>query len=261
MMVRVKWEHPENRKPIKKKKKRSRFLRWGEYLFLTIGFALVAVYVLSVVQGVGYQTYENYKLEQEIKGRPASIVGFARHLLGLKESPSAEKGEEQAKAAPESAEPKAGEQAPKGKTPRPKKSALIGRVEIPRLDISAVVREGTDSKTLGRAVGHVPSTALPGENGNVAIAAHRDTYFRNVRHIRTGDLIRMVTPQGTYEYQVDSTKIVLPKNVEVLRATAEPTITLITCYPFNFVGSAPKRFIIRAKQVRKIAPESVVETD
>jgi sortase A len=137
-----------------------------------------------------------------------------------------------------------------------KRGETIGRVEIPRLRISAIVRSGVDNKTLKRAVGHVPSTALPGERGNVGIAAHRDTFFRNLKGVREGDLIRMVTPEGTWEYQVDSTKIVLPKNVEVLDPTPENAITLVTCYPFNYVGSAPKRFIVRGKQTRAVTAET-----
>lgn len=126
---------------------------------------------------------------------------------------------------------------------------LIGRIEIPRIKISATVREGADDKVLKNAAGHVPYTALPGEVGNVGIAAHRDSFFRNLRHIREGDTIRFVTPSATYEYEVDSLKIVYPTNVEVLDPTNEPVLTLVTCFPFNYVGSAPKRFIVRARQI------------
>ena len=120
---------------------------------------------------------------------------------------------------------------------------------MPRLRISAIVKYGSDDKTLKRAVGLVPGTALPGHPGNVGIAAHRDTFFRNLRGVKLGDTIRMTTPTGTWEYQVESTQIVRPKDVHVLAATAEPVITLVTCYPFNYVGNAPKRFIVRAKQI------------
>ena len=132
---------------------------------------------------------------------------------------------------------------------RAKRGALVGRVEIPRLKIAAVVRSGVDTKTLKRSVGHVPSTALPGEPGNVGLAAHRDSFFRNLSGVRRGDVIRIVTPEGKFAYEVESTKIVTPKNVEVLNPTKENFVTLVTCYPFNYVGSAPKRFIVRAKQV------------
>ena len=141
------------------------------------------------------------------------------------------------------------------KRPRPAQGETIGKVEIPRLKISAVVKSGVDNKTLKRAVGHVPYTPLPGEPGNVGIAAHRDTYFRNLKGVRKGDVIRLVTPEATYEYAVDSTKIVTPKNVEVLDPTEENYITLVTCYPFNYVGSAPKRFIVHARQINGVPAE------
>lgn len=135
---------------------------------------------------------------------------------------------------------------PAPKRPRPEPNALIGRVEIPRLRLSAIVREGVDDGTLRRAVGHVPETALPGEHGNAALAAHRDTFFRPLKEIRKGDRINVTTPDGTYEYRVHETRIVDPEDVWVLDPTREPTLTLVTCYPFNYVGSAPRRFIVRA---------------
>ena len=144
-----------------------------------------------------------------------------------------------------------------GRTERqPLDPSIVGRIEIPRLNLTAMVREGVDGETLGLAVGHVPYSALPGHAGNVAVAAHRDTFFRPVRGIRKGDLIRMVTESGTFEYEVESTKVVMPSNVEVLNATAERSITLVTCYPFNYVGAAPKRFIVRARQISATHPEA-----
>lgn len=135
------------------------------------------------------------------------------------------------------------------KPARPKPGSTIGRMEIPRLRIDAIVRSGVDNGTLKRAVGHVPSTALPGSPGNVGLAAHRDTFFRNLKGVKKGDLIRMITPEGAFDYRVESTRIVTPKNIEVLYPTKENALTLVTCYPFNYVGSAPKRFIVRARQV------------
>ena len=127
--------------------------------------------------------------------------------------------------------------------------SMIGRVEVPRLGVSAIVREGVESGTLRRAVGHVPETALPGEPGNVALAAHRDTHFSPLRRIRRGDRVRIVTADGEHEYRVAATRIVKPEDVSVLDPTPTPTLTLITCYPFNFVGSAPHRFIVRAEAI------------
>jgi sortase A len=123
---------------------------------------------------------------------------------------------------------------------------LVGRIQIPRLGISAIVREGEDADTLRKAVGHIPGTALPGASGNVGLAAHRDTYFRPLKDIRKGDLIRVATLSGRHEYRVESTEIVTPADVRVLDPTREPSLTLVTCYPFYYVGPAPKRFIVHA---------------
>jgi sortase A len=122
----------------------------------------------------------------------------------------------------------------------------VGRIEIPRLGVSAVVRAGTDARTLRLAVGHIGGTALPGESGNVGLAAHRDTFFRRLGDIREGDEVRMVTPDGVFTYRVKGTQIVDPDDVWVLDPTDAPALTLVTCYPFTYVGSAPRRFIVRA---------------
>jgi sortase A len=132
---------------------------------------------------------------------------------------------------------------------RPPEGSLIGRIQIGGLDIRAIVEEGVEEDTLSRAVGHVPGTALPGETGNVGLAAHRDSFFRSLRKIRKDDRITIETRNHEYEYVVESTKVVLPTDVEVLSPTAEPALTLVTCYPFYYVGHAPKRFIVRARQV------------
>jgi sortase A len=125
---------------------------------------------------------------------------------------------------------------------------LIGRVDIPRLKLSAAVAEGDDDKTLRKAIGHLPETPLPWHRrGNVAIAAHRDGLFRRLEHVRVNDEIRVVTRFGEYFYRVKRTRIVDPDDMWVIAHTPTPTITLITCYPFSFVGNAPQRFIVQAE--------------
>ena len=126
---------------------------------------------------------------------------------------------------------------------------LIGKLEIPRLDLSAVVIEGDDSKTLRRAVGHIPGTPLPGQVGNIALTGHRDTFFRPLRNIRPNDIIMLTTLQGEYHYRVVSTRVVTPDDMAVLNASDGEILTLVTCYPFYFVGSAPNRFIVRAERI------------
>jgi len=133
---------------------------------------------------------------------------------------------------------------------------LIGRVDVPRLKLSAVIAEGDDDSTLGKAVGHLPDTPLPWQPGNVGIAAHRDTLFRPLRNIRLDDEVKVVTPRGEYLYRVRKTQIVNPEDVWVLAPTSTPTLTLITCYPFSFVGHAPKRFVVQAERVLPDLPGS-----
>jgi sortase A len=112
-----------------------------------------------------------------------------------------------------------------------------------------MVLEGTDPWTLNRAVGHIERTAFPGRTGNVGISAHRDGFFRNLGHISKGDEISLVTTEKTYTYAVESTQIVNPRDVEVLAPSDRPVLTLVTCFPFHFVGDAPQRFIVKAELV------------
>jgi sortase A len=138
------------------------------------------------------------------------------------------------------------------RTPVPEGS-LVGRIEIPRLGVSTIVLEGVDNQTLRRGAGHIPETSLPGDRGNVGIAAHRDSFFRALKDIRKNDIVRLETLQGTFRYRVDWTQIVQPEDTQVLANTGEPALTLVTCYPFYYVGSAPKRFIVRAQRVNDSA--------
>lgn len=125
---------------------------------------------------------------------------------------------------------------------------MIGRLEIPRVNVSVIVLEGADSSVLDVAAGHIPGTALPGLSGNVGIAAHRDTFFRSLREIRVRDRLSFKTPAGIFQYAVESTEVVEPSDAGVLRQNAGEELTLVTCYPFNYIGSAPKRFIVHARQ-------------
>ena len=126
---------------------------------------------------------------------------------------------------------------------------VMGRVEIRRLGLSVIVAEGVDQRTLRRAAGHIPGTAEPGEAGNVAISAHRDTFFRPLRNIRQDDVITVTTPRGNYDYRVVATKITEPSDVSVLASNGKQILTLITCHPFYFVGPAPKRFVVQAERI------------
>jgi sortase A len=131
----------------------------------------------------------------------------------------------------------------------PSATALIGRLSIPRLRLSAMVREGIDRNTLQLAVGHIPATALPGQTGNVGVAGHRDTFFRGLRDLRTKDEIQFSTLRGDFKYEVESLTVVDPTEVGVLASSHENVLTLVTCYPFSYLGTAPQRFVVRARQV------------
>jgi sortase A len=126
---------------------------------------------------------------------------------------------------------------------------LIGLIKIPRLDMSVIVVEGTTASVLRRAAGHIPGTALPGQVGNVGISGHRDTFFQPLEKIRPSDLIVLTTLVGEYHYRVVSTKIVSPYDVAVLKNSGAEILTLVTCYPFYYVGPAPDRFIVRAERI------------
>jgi sortase A len=114
--------------------------------------------------------------------------------------------------------------------------------------------EGTGRTALRRGVGHIPGTALPGEAGNVGLAGHRDTLFRPLKDLKIHDEIRFSTPRGDFRYEVESLRIVDPSDVGVLAASGGNVLTMVTCYPFFYVGSAPKRFIVRARQVLSPTP-------
>ncbi len=131
----------------------------------------------------------------------------------------------------------------------PDAGAPIGRLEIPRLGVSVMVAEGATAAVLRKAVGHIAGTGLPGSGGNVALAGHRDRYFRPLKDIRDGDEILLTTPQGTFRYQVEWTRVVEPTDIQILDSTRLPSLTLVTCYPFYYVGHAPHRFAVRARRV------------
>jgi sortase A len=126
---------------------------------------------------------------------------------------------------------------------------LIGRIKIPRLLLSAVVFEGVDKTTLRRAVGHIPGTALPGQPGNVGLAGHRDTFFRPLKDLKIKDEVQLSTLGGDFKYKVESIWLVQADDVGVLASAGENMLTMVTCYPFSFVGPAPERWIVRARQV------------
>lgn len=133
--------------------------------------------------------------------------------------------------------------------PHPASPAAVSRLEIPRLGIEVMVHEGVEAHTLQIGAGHVPGTAFAGDAGNVVIAAHRDTFFRQLRNIRADDTILLETLNGTYRYSVEWTRVVHPSDRQALASSTDALLTLVTCYPFYYLGPAPERFLVRARRV------------
>jgi sortase A len=246
MKARLSWKDDEatGRKTL-------RGLRALEWVLLLAGLLAVDCFVWMNASSAVYQAYEDWAFDQTLRGLTPSAGGFIGDEARWLFSGSREKAEmaEMPKSGPTASG------AP-GNVPSigpPAKRSVIGRLAVPRLDLSVMVREGADEGTLLRAVGHIPGTALPGNIGNVGLAGHRDTFFRALRNIRTDDSIELETTTGTYRYVVKSTRIVTPRDVSVLRASGGQTLTLVTCYPFYYVGSAPKRFIVHAALVQETA--------
>ena len=131
--------------------------------------------------------------------------------------------------------------------PAVRRGGLVGMLDVPRLQLSTPVIEGDDDRTLKRAVGHLPDTPLPWDSGNSAMAGHRDGLFRPLKDVKVGDEIRFRTTRDELRYRVTKTTIVMPDDLSVLEPqSGQSTLTLITCYPFNYVGTAPKRFVVHA---------------
>ncbi len=132
---------------------------------------------------------------------------------------------------------------------------VIGRIEIPALGLTAPITRGYDVNSLRKGVGHIPATAEPGGLGTVGLAGHRDSFFRPLRRITPKMEVRLIDRTGAYRYLVDSTEVVDPDQVRVLDIAARPELTLITCFPFDYVGAAPRRFIVHA-HLLSVAPDA-----
>ena len=194
---------------------RLTLLRRSQYAFWLAGILLCAISAGVYLKARYFQAMENRRLEEALQRNVRGVVPPAPSPAHVRRATG----------------------------------SLVGRLEIPRLKFAAIVLEGSDNQTLRLGVGRVPGTADPGQAGNVVLGGHRDTFFRPLKRIRAGDFITLATIGGPYRYVVEWTAVVDPQDTGSLQATPERALTLVTCYPFYYVGPAPRRFIVRARQL------------
>lgn len=227
--------------------------RWIERLLFLVGIVCLGVWGYAFVDARLYEMREEKRLEEALRQRSSSastapVAASASRPSPPSPSPTAPAAETDALESFQGASPVDPADLEEGD--------LIGRIKIPRVGVSALVLHGVGKKTLRRAVGHIPGTPLPQDRGNVGLAGHRDSFFRGLKDIRKDDTIELTTLDGTFDYKVDWTKIVPPQEVSVLADEGTSSLTLVTCYPFHYVGSAPQRFIVRARRVETVETET-----
>ncbi|HEY5656660.1 MAG TPA: class D sortase [Myxococcota bacterium] len=205
------------------RRRRAAILRAWEWGFAALGALCLAGYAVACGHTAWYQSRERQAFEQAL-----AEVARASHDRSEWSSERVRQFEASSGALPEA----------------------VARLDVPDAGLSVMVLEGTDAWTLNRAVGRIEGTARPGEDGNIGIAGHRDGFFRGLRHLEIGDTLTLTSLEGVAYYEVVDLAVVSPFEVGVLGPTAEPTLTLVTCYPFYYVGDAPERFIVRAQRTR-----------
>jgi sortase A len=184
------------------------FLRWSQRLLFIIGIVVLGYVGFTLLEASLYQVSAKRSLESQIQ--------MEKEPHKIQPNPAIKRGD------------------------------VLGRLDIPRLELSVAVLQGTSSRTLRLGTGHIEGTPLPGETGNSGIAGHRDTFFRGLKDIHQNDEIQFQTATGLFRYEVDWVKVVAPDDLSVLAPSTESALTLVTCYPFYFVGPAPNRFVVRA---------------
>ncbi len=203
--------------------RRQRRLRWTQRLLFITGILLLGYVGFTLLEARLYQASAKRSLENQIRLQNDQVQ---------KEQVEKEQGENHTKPVISRAVTKTGD--------------VLGRMDIPRLGMSVAVLQGTSSRVLRLGIGHIAGTPLPGEDGNIGIAGHRDTFFRGLKDIRKNDEIQIQTARGLSRYEVDWAKVVANDDQGVLAPSTNSALTLVTCYPFYFVGPAPKRFVVRA---------------
>jgi LPXTG-site transpeptidase (sortase) family protein len=236
-------------------KKSKPILRRWEKFFLAIGLSGSLVFGAWLIASNRLESYSSWRFDQELQGKRTSLIAYIDHLtfsvwkrivlepaVGSPRVPIIEIEKNPQEQLPDAQDKTVTDEA--HAVPAP--GSPIGRLNIPSIDLSVMVLNGTDEWVLNQAVGRIEGTALPGKSGNLGIAGHRDRHFRVLRKIREGDEITLTTTQGTFRYGVANTQIVNPADTRVLKPSSQPCLTLVTCYPFYYVGNAPKRFIVKA---------------
>ena len=197
--------------------------RWAADLLMLVGIASMLLFAWSLLDGTFYQYTQKRQFDAEVAG---GVPGIAKQLAVPEIRPQPQSRFQLVPTPPK----------PLGIDP-----LLIGELDVPRLGLNVMVREGMDAATLRRAVGHVPSTALPGQMGNFVVIAHRDTFFRPLRELEKGDTVQVVTTQGRFTYTIESLEVVEPEGIKLTAPKTEAIVALITCFPFNYVGPAPRK--------------------
>jgi sortase A len=189
-------------------KRGQRFIRWIRSILMITGILALSYVGLTLFTAKRFQANAELTLEKQIQA------------------------EKLHKAAPRTLPTKEGD--------------ILGRIEIPSIALSVMILQGTTSKTLRLGVGHINGTALPGESGNIGIAGHRDTFFRSLKNLHRDDKIFLQTVAGISTYNVDWIQITAPRDGAIVAPTTESSLTLVTCYPFHYVGAAPERYVVHA---------------
>jgi sortase A len=197
-------------------------VRWSRRFFFTTGIVALGYVGFTIVDARLHQASAERSLKSQIEIRKEQPMGGSSELC-------------------------AGGCLPVVRPPV-KKGDVLGLMDIPRLGLTVAVLQGTSSRILRLGAGHIEGTPLPGESGNIAIAGHRDTYFRDLKDIRPKDEIQLQTATTLLRYEVDWVKVVDPDDLSVLAPSTESALTLVTCYPFYLVGPAPRRFVVHAHQ-------------
>ena len=205
-----------------------RALRWAERTLMVVGISLLGIYAAArihslILSRVTVDAFEAQRVLHGAKsGRASAVKNPDFHLW----SPTRVREYEKSLSIP--------------------MSQAVAILRIPKIQLEVPVLDGTDEITLNRAVGLIAGTARPGDGGNIGIAGHRDGFFRALKDLQEGDEIKLETLTASQIYVIDQISIVLPEDVSVLSPRPKPSLTLVTCYPFYFVGSAPQRYIVQA---------------